>query len=70
MKKFALQDLADRLPLTMARTDVPRLLGGIVSSKTLANADSSGTGPQGRFKLGRKVAYETSQLLSWLEQRM
>lgn len=70
MEKVDLQKLMERLPPTMARTDVPRLLGGIMSSKTLANADSKGIGPSGRFKLGRKVAYETSSLLSWLAQKM
>lgn len=70
MEKIDLQKWLDRLPPTMARTDAPRLLGGLVSSKTLANADSNGTGPQGRFKLGRKVGYQTHLLLAWLQEKM
>lgn len=70
MKKIDLQSLADRLPPVVARTDVPRLFGGVISSKTLANEDSKGTGPDGRFRLGRKVGYHTISLLAWLEKRM
>jgi hypothetical protein len=70
MGKIDLQALKDRLPVTMARTDAPKLLGGIVSSKTLANEDSRGSGPAGRFTLGRKVCYQTEQLLEWLEKKM
>lgn len=69
MGKIDFQNLADRLPPVMSRTEAPRLLGGMVSSKTLANADSLGIGPDGRFKIGRKVCYQTDLLLDWLEKR-
>ena len=69
MGKIDLDALAGHLPPTMARTEVPKLLGGIVSSKSLANADSLGVGPEGRFKIGRRVCYQTDQLLAWLEKR-
>jgi hypothetical protein len=61
--------LTDRLPPVVARTEVARLLGGVVSAKTLANCDSLGIGPEGRIKLGRKVVYDTAKLLAWLENR-
>lgn len=70
MDQIDLQQLLDRLPPAMSRSEAPRLLGGLVSSKTLANADSNGTGPQGRFKLGRKVGYQTNLLLAWLQEKM
>lgn len=63
------KNMIERLPVTMSRTEVPKLLGGIVSSKSLANADSLGVGPEGRFKIGRRVCYQTDQLLAWLEKR-
>jgi len=61
--------LADRLPVVMARTEAPRLLGGIISVKSLANHDSLGTGPEGRFKIGNKVCYPTKSLLAWLNRK-
>lgn len=70
MEKFDLQQWLDRLPPGVSRIDAPRLLGGLVSSKALANADSGGTGPAGRFKIGRKVCYDTRLLLAWLQQKM
>ena len=41
------QLLLSKLPPTIARKDVERQLGGIITPKTLANADSSGEGPLG-----------------------
>jgi hypothetical protein len=70
LEKPDFQHLRDRLPVTMSRPEVPKLLGGIVSSKTLANADSRGIGPEGRFRVGSKVCYQTDKLLAWLEKRI
>lgn len=53
----------------VARSEVSRFSGGILNSKTLANHDSDGTGPAGRVKIGRKIAYEKNSLISWIEGR-
>ena len=63
-----LTDLQSKLPPVIAREQVPKLLGGVISSKTLANLDSEGKGPK-RIRVGRKVAYITEDLLHWLEAR-
>jgi hypothetical protein len=63
-----LKQLADSLPPIIARDHVVKLLGGIISSKYLANLDSLGTGPP-RMRIGRKIAYRTDSLLEWLESR-
>jgi predicted DNA-binding transcriptional regulator AlpA len=63
-----LKQLADSLPPIIARDHVEQLLGGVISSKYLANLDSLGTGPA-RMRIGRKVAYRTDTLLEWLESR-
>jgi hypothetical protein len=63
-----LNDLASKLPPIIARDHVVKLLGGIISSKYLANLDSLGTGPP-RMRIGRKIAYRTEDLLEWLESR-
>jgi len=65
-----LQAMADRWPSTVvARSKVKSFTGGAVSGKTLANADSAGTGPEGRFKIGRSTVYPVFSLISWLEER-
>jgi hypothetical protein len=63
-----LSDLIPILPPVISRDHVERLLGGIISSKSLANLDSLGEGPK-RMRVGRKVAYRTEDLLEWLSFR-
>lgn len=60
------QLLLSKLPPTIARKDVERQLGGIITPKTLANADSLGDGPMGAFQVGRNVVYPTESLVNWL----
>jgi predicted DNA-binding transcriptional regulator AlpA len=67
-QKINFSDLIPKLPVFIARDHVEELLGGVISSKTLANLDSLGEGPK-RMRVGRKVAYLTVDLLAWLEQR-
>ena len=63
-----LSGLATKLPPIIARAEVGKLLGGVISSKRLANLDSEGKGPK-RMRIGRKVAYKTEDLLDWLAAR-
>ncbi len=63
-----LSNLAPSLPPVISRDCVEKFLGGIISSKTLANLDSLGKGPK-RMRVGRKVAYRTEDLLEWLSYR-
>lgn len=60
--------LAGELPPFIARTDVDRLLGGIVSGKTLSNADARGEGPEVAYAVGRKVVYSREALLQWVSR--
>lgn len=62
------KELAEKLPPIIARSHIERLLGGIISPKRMANLDSLGEGPK-RMRMGRKVAYLTTDLLEWLSQR-
>jgi hypothetical protein len=50
----------------VARSEVKKFSGGGISPKTLANADSAGTGPEGLFFIGRKACYPASSLVNWL----
>jgi predicted DNA-binding transcriptional regulator AlpA len=63
-----LSNLIPKLPPIISRDHVEELLGGVISSKTLANLDSLGEGPK-RMRVGRKVAYLTEDLLEWLASR-
>lgn len=56
------------LPPIISRDRVGNYLGGVISSKTLANLDSLGMGPK-RIRVGRKIAYLTEDLLEWLSLR-
>ena len=60
--------LSGQLPPIISRDQVEKYLGGVISSKRLANLDSLGEGPP-RLRIGRKVAYLTEDLLGWLSSR-
>jgi len=67
-QKIDFSNLIPILPVMIARDHVEKLLGGVISSKSLANLDSLGEGPK-RMRMGRKVVYMTEDLLDWLAQR-
>ncbi len=53
----------------VARSELERFSGGILTAKYLANLDCAGKGPSGRIRVGRKVAYPVAKLIEWMEQR-
>jgi len=67
-QKIDFSELIPKLPPMIARDHVEKLLGGVISSKHLANLDSLGEGPK-RMRMGRKVVYMTEDLLEWLASR-
>lgn len=69
-EKVDLEILCERWPSPIvAREEVGRFTGGAISPRYLANLDSAGLGPPGRFKLGRKNCYFTTPLIRWLQER-
>jgi hypothetical protein len=55
----------------VARTEIPKFTGGMISAKYLANLDCQGLGPE-RIKIGRKTGYPLigeNGLISWLRNR-
>lgn len=62
--------ILDKLPPVIARHQVDRFLGGLVSPFTVKNADLAGTGPEVAWRVGNKVAYKTDSLVGWLVQTM
>jgi hypothetical protein len=70
MQNLALQKMADRWPSSMvARTEIERFTGGIIKEKYLANLDCQGQGPEGRIRVGRKIAYPVDAVIAFLEKR-
>ena len=69
-EKIDLGGLADRWPSSMvARTEIEKFTGGLISEKYLANLDSQGRGPVGRVRIGRKIAYKVDNVIRFLESR-
>ena len=64
-KAFA-ETLLDKLPPIIARHQVDRFLGGIISPYTIKNADLAGTGPEIAWRVGKKVSYKAESLVGWL----
>jgi hypothetical protein len=70
---FDFQEFAQRWKApAVARTDeaLAAFSGGTLpKARTMANLDSLGKGPKGRFRVGRCVAYPVSSLLRWMAER-
>jgi len=70
MDKSIFQDMADKWPSEIiARTEVEKFTGGLISEKYQANLDSAGKGPAGRVRIGRKIGYPKYPYVAWLEGR-
>lgn len=67
-KQELISALAGELPPFIARAQVEHHLGGMVSGKTLSNADARGEGPEVAYAVGRKVVYSREALLQWLSR--
>lgn len=68
-KEFA-DAMLDKLPPIIARHQIDKFLGGLVSPFTVKNADLAGTGPEVAWRVGNKVAYKTDSLVAWLVRTM
>jgi len=56
------------LPPLIARSEIEKYFPGILKRATLAKLAAQGRGPR-YTKLGRKVVYETRELMRWLEEQ-
>lgn len=71
MERFvSLRALAEKWPSPfVAREELERFTGGILTAKYAANLDSLGKGIRGRFRTGKKVVYPTAAVIEFLEKR-
>lgn len=67
-KRPDFSDLLDKLPPIISRDSIELLTGGLLTQSYMEKLDSRGEGPK-RFRSGRKVAYRTTDLVPWLENR-
>jgi len=51
------------------RVDLHAATGGAVHPRTMANLDCLGKGPDGRFRVGRKVLYPADKFFAWFAAR-
>lgn len=62
--------LEKELPPVFTRDVASRCMGGLLSPKSMSNADAMGIGPSVRVRIGKKVAYERASFMTWLRQRL
>ncbi len=62
--------LEKELPPVFTRDVASKCMGGLLTPKTMSNADALGTGPSVRVRLGKKIAYERASFMHWLRQRL
>ncbi|MDR3319591.1 MAG: hypothetical protein LBS77_01215 [Desulfovibrio sp.] len=65
-----LSSLEARLPEVFARAAIKDLTGGIFAPGSMANMDSQGCGPAGRFLLAGKSCYRKPEFLVWLKAKL
>jgi hypothetical protein len=65
-----IEAMATRWPSpVVARKAIKEFSGGILSAKTMANMDSLGTGPEGRFLMMNQTCYPVENLVAWLKSK-
>lgn len=71
MEKLDLSYLKANWPSAIvARAQIGKFTGGLIAPGTVANLDALGQGPEGAFRIGRKIAYPVDALITWLESRI
>ena len=68
-EQFDLKIMAEKWPGgVMARFEIGKFTGGMISPGHLANLDSQGKGPPGAFRMnGRRVGYVVPKFLEWFQ---
>ena len=70
-RKDVFDEMADKWPSTIVeRSSVKQFTGGLVTRRSIANADSKGEGPSEIIRQGNnRVAYPIRALVPWLRSR-
>lgn len=63
------KSLAEKWPSTIvARSEMKEFSGGLISPKTLANAQCKGIAPRS-YRFGKKCYYHVEDLITWMSER-
>jgi len=54
----------------VARHQVAKFSGGLLNPGTMANHDCKGNGPKGNIRIGRNIAYNVEELITWMINRV
>lgn len=54
----------------VARSQISKFTGGLIAPGTAANADSAGDGIRGAFRVGRQIAYPTTEVAEFIIARL
>jgi len=73
--RTVIEDLVAALPPTFARSEVPKLTGGMIASGTLANLDSKdgkekAGNLRGLFYFRRRACYRRDAFLTWFASHL
>jgi hypothetical protein len=65
------RELMDTCPPIIARGEVGKITGGLLTPRTLANLDSLGRGPKGKVAMGKiRVGYLREPFVDWFCERL
>jgi hypothetical protein len=68
MEQDIFQKMKEKWPSALvARTEIGKFTGGLISPRTMANMDSLGKGPKQKVFRGNKVAYDVDVLVEWFK---
>lgn len=69
--KEIIRQLSQKWPSSfVARSEISKFSGGLISPGTAANKDSAGIGIPGAFRIGRQIAYPVSSAIDYLISRL
>lgn len=64
------EKLREELPPVFTREFASEEMGYLYTAKSLSNADSLGTSPSVKLRIGKKVGYEREVFIRWLKGKI
>jgi hypothetical protein len=69
-RNYIFKNMVSKWPSSIvARSEIEAFTGGLISKRYCANLDCLGLGPEGRIRVGRKIAYPVESVIRFLEAR-
>lgn len=64
------KEVEKTLPPVFSREYASKVIGGLLSAKTMSNEDSLGKGPSKKVKVGNKIGYTREAFMEWLRTKV